>query len=619
MLVQALAHYADTDLKEQLSDQAFEEKPVRFAINIDLEGKYLGIVTREIEVTKTKGKKQRIIEKLKISKSPVARNNINKIYPLLGCDALDYVIGPNEGGWTSKNELEKHKKHFQGFVDLIKEMYEKTNNKYLRACIKFYENSDLLYKARNELKEKQAKSNELAMLSIVPQGQSVPFCLLDDEEIRDYWIKRYNLLRKESNETAGEGFCLISGKFGQISRTHDKIKGAARLGGQPAGVSLMSFDKDAFKSYGWDQNQNSPVNPDRAMAYVLALNDLLIPGLHRQGYSRDMLIRTRTDIAGVGFLYWTKELCDEDIFALAENSQGEDIANLLDAIFKGQKTITQNIKTNDFYLLAVSGNGGRLVVRDWHSDSLEQILTNIKKWFEQLCVPDVFKQGQFSDSPRLYDLIMSILPPKAKYEDKANASKIIRMLRRAIFGFSLDRSILYAALNRLKVSTGSDRLKPERIGLIRMCLNDIITIEKKGVHMSNQIDSNDPNLKHPACICGRLLAIYDGLQYQAQGEVGTPVADRYYALASAYPLLAFPKIELLSKSHLKKLKRDNKFAAVAISRRIDEFTSSLMEHNGKYPSQLSLEDQGRFAIGFHYQKALDAQAREQAKNKKENN
>ena len=48
---------------------------------------------------------------------------------------------------------------------------------------------------------------------------------------------------------------MISGKLGPIAPTHEKIKGASSLGGQASGVALMSFDKEAFRSYGWEQNR----------------------------------------------------------------------------------------------------------------------------------------------------------------------------------------------------------------------------------------------------------------------------------------------------------------------------------------------------------------------------
>ncbi len=113
----------------------------------------------------------------------------------------------------------------------------------------------------------------------------------------------------------------------------------------------------------------------------------------------------------------------------------------------------------------------------------------------------------------------------------------------------------------------------------------------------------DPSLNYPAYLCGRLLAVYDGLQYSAQGEVNATVSDRYYALASTYPQLAFPKLTDLSLKHLRKLRRDSRGAAVNIEKEIQEIHQQLAASGAKFPAQLSLEDQGRFAIGYHHQRA----------------
>lgn len=122
----------------------------------------------------------------------------------------------------------------------------------------------------------------------------------------------------------------------------------------------------------------------------------------------------------------------------------------------------------------------------------------------------------------------------------------------------------------------------------------------------------DPNLNHPAYICGRLLALYDGLQYQAQGEVNANVSDRYYSLASTYPALAFPKLSELGLRHLKKLRRDNRGAAVNIEKEIQEIHTRLAAAGATFPPPLSIEDQGRFAIGYHHQRA-DSMARAMAR------
>jgi CRISPR-associated protein Csd1 len=68
----------------------------------------------------------------------------------------------------------------------------------------------------------------------------------------------------------------------------------------------------------------------------------------------------------------------------------------------------------------------------------------------------------------------------------------------------------------------------------------------------------------------------------------------------------------LSLKHLRKLRRDNRAASVAIEREIQRFHERLANRGAKYPPPLSLEDQGRFAIGFHHQRA-EAMARAQAR------
>jgi CRISPR-associated protein Csd1 len=139
-----------------------------------------------------------------------------------------------------------------------------------------------------------------------------------------------------------------------------------------------------------------------------------------------------------------------------------------------------------------------------------------------------------------------------------------------------------------------------------MAVNDIAT--RSGSGEAPMTEALDSALKNPAYLCGRLLAVFGSLQYAAQGDVGVTVVERYYALASTNPTVAFPKIEQLGQHHLKKLRRDNGAAAYSIEGRLVELHASIALHGGRFPGQLSLEDQGRFAIGFHHQKA-DDQAR----------
>ena len=68
--------------------------------------------------------------------------------------------------------------------------------------------------------------------------------------------------------------CLVTGKEEIIARLHEpKIKGV--WGCQSAGALVVSFNDDAYKSFGKDQSYNAPVGVNAAFKYTNALNHLL--------------------------------------------------------------------------------------------------------------------------------------------------------------------------------------------------------------------------------------------------------------------------------------------------------------------------------------------------------
>ena len=78
----------------------------------------------------------------------------------------------------------------------------------------------------------------------------------------------------DSKAESVEGQCLVTGKNSAIARLHEpKIKGVS--GAQSAGAGIVSFNLDAFESYGKVQSYNSPVSKTAAFKYSTALNHLL--------------------------------------------------------------------------------------------------------------------------------------------------------------------------------------------------------------------------------------------------------------------------------------------------------------------------------------------------------
>ena len=589
MFVQALAQFADTneDVRESLQDEAWEERPVPYLIELAKDGTFLNITSRMKEVPRGK-KMASVPQALSIPRSPVNRNSGH--HPLLGADDISYVLGV--GAWTKAKDKEKQSGHHEAFVEFITKAAEATKGPALQACKQFYERPDEIEKARAALGD--AKPGSIVGLSVGGPVVSGPV-------VQAYWREHYKQAFSERVESGGMGECLISGMFGPIAPTHEKIKGVSSLGGQSSGVSLMSFDKEAFRSYGWEQNQNSPVSPGRAMAYVLALNHLLRSD---KGHRRD--------VAGVGFIFWLKNPENFDPFLLLDKP---DIAQVK-ALLNLDPDATPD--PNQFYLAGVTGNGGRLRVLYWVTDSLPRIKRNLGEWHEQLRVAG-FDYGPI----QLWQLLRSL-----DREGEPPKHRMVAVMRRAIEGRAqpLGYETLTKLLGRLRIPKEISENNPvaaARWGLLRLCINDIIYAQnnnKKGEEFMTE--NLDPAQTNPAYVCGRLLAEYEGLQYSAfrsagESQVKVSVADRYYSLASTYPAIAFPKVEVLGKKHLRKLQRENRGAAISIEQRLQELYLQLEKESGyRYPALLSLEDQGRFALGYHHQRAhsfAQAKARKESK------
>ena len=447
---------------------------------------------------------------------------------------------------------------------------------------------------------KDAKAGVIAL--------SVGRPLVDFEPVRNWWRRHYE---KEKAESIGDniGECLINGTIGPIAPTHEKVKGLASVGGR-AEVLLMSFDKDSFCSYGWKKNANSPVSPDRALAYVLALNDLLRPGGSASKVPGSEGKKRRHDKAGIGFVFWTREPSDYDIFKSLDPPDEATVDAMLNLNGEVQ------FDANQFYMAGLSGNGGRLRVRYWVADSLAKVQSNVAEWHRQLRIAWPWEDR----SPvRLWQLDR-ILDRDAEPPPHLE----IALVRRAIEGRAqpLGYAILSAALNRLRHPESGNRSdtrnKDSRplanlrvaVGLVRLCVNDLRHTRKE-----NQMSEGlDPNCTLPAYLCGRLMFEYENLQHAASGSVNSSVLDRYFSLASTYPAIAMPKIADLGQAHLRKLRRDKPGAAFRIDERLQVIHTKLTPSaSGAYPAKLSLEEQGLFILGYYHQKAENAQQIQAAK------
>ena len=101
-------------------------------------------------------------------------------------------------------------------------------------------------------------------------------------------------------------------------------------------------------------------------------------------------------------------------------------------------------------------------------------------------------------------------------------------------------------------------------------------------------------------VLGRLFAVLERIQEQAQGTgLNKTIRDTYFSAAASSPMVAFKRLDDLAVHHLAKIRNSGK-STVWLDKMLGE-VKCLMPKEG-YPAILSLEDQGRFSVGYYHQR-----------------
>jgi len=247
-------------------------------------------------------------------------------------------------------------------------------------------------------------------------------------------------------------------------------------------------------------------------------------------------------------------------------------------------------------------------VRDWLESTVPEVRQHVAEWFEDLGIvpPDgVGVKRDFKFYALLYGLVRADL-------DEISPQLPTQLLHGALRGRSmpLPQSALSAALRRQQLDQ-ENKLNPARLALIKTCLlrspnSQTSTNQTRDNTMTENLN---PESRDPAYLCGRLFAVFDRLQYLAQGSVNAGVVERYYASASSTPALVMGRLFRNAQFHLAKageglstsLSASQKQAiAENVRKDFEEISCGLGD---QFKPTLTLEEQGRFALGYYHQKA----------------
>ena len=617
MLLQALNEFYQRATRDGLiQEAAFANKYIRWQIPLDVDGNLQGVGLIETPETKDdNGRRQRKEFSVPRSSRPKVAGGVAEFL----CDGLEAVfclksdleaIEPSEKKRASQDANRQAK--FNDFWRQIEECCAETNSPLLNALLKFRQNFQAtgapeflrwgslkegekpgwLVKTATGMEEKLKADN----FTFVVDDE----LLLGVEELRDFWRRSYAQEIAAKTADAQVGVCLVSGREGvAISESHlpklMSIPGASSMG-----ASLVSFDKDSFRSYGLEKSYNSPVSFQAVEGYANALNFLVS---NRNYHQR---------IGDTALCFWVKETQEINLmFADLLNMPTQDaIKNFLGKVYAGDPNLTQ-FDEDKFYSVTLGGNAGRVVVRHWLQITVKQALTHLAEWFEDLQIIALRPHENDKIPPLNLFRLAACTVREAKDLRPEVASQLYRCAlegRRHKPSLSIAGNVLERIAIDLAKDGKSSLTNLSRFALLRLIVN---RNKKENEQMI------EPKLKDEiadeAYNCGRLLAVFQKLQAAAHGKGfdGAGVVEKYYGTASSSPNSAFAILWRLHQHHLKKLSRENKGASVAIKNEIADICAKFTKTNPpQFPRSFDLREQGRFALGFYQQIAADKEARD---------
>ena len=110
-----------------------------------------------------------------------------------------------------------------------------------------------------------------------------------------------------------------------------------------------------------------------------------------------------------------------------------------------------------------------------------------------------------------------------------------------------------------------------------------------------------------AYVLGRLFSVLEAIQMDANPGIKSTIRDRYFNSACATPASVFPVLIKLKNSHIKKLEREKESSKIYYEKLLTEIMNKLEI----YPKRLSLEEQGKFILGYYHQVQKKYEKREE--------
>jgi len=476
----------------------------------------------------------------------------------------------------------------RAFRSIVSDLGARTQDEGILAVHRFLQDWDP--RAARTWDEKEAVA--LGTIAFKLQGDS---CLVHERPaFRKYWEE--NWLTWGDYKFKVKAKCLVTGCEQHIARIHQPLKEVKDS--QTTGAALVSFNKDAFSSYGKEQSYNAPVGEEAAFAYTTALNHLL-----HKGNGHNIQIGDATTV------FWTDRPGAQDaVRAMIDPDSVKEtprkklhnkdekkysaVHELLMSLRDGEIPYftDRNLLETQCYIFGLQANKARIAVRFWHNCSLEELVHTVGRHYA-----DIAMERQHDSQPVLPS-IQQLLCAAASIQSRKNAHlKDIdtvppilsgALVRSILTGIPYPKSLFSIVLSRIRTDKQITYL---RAATLKACL-----LRNHPETAGDISISLDDARRDAPYLLGRLFAVLEKAQQDALGfEHGGAFRDRCFNTATATPSRVFPQLLRQSRQHVKTAEFGNAHAKKIrdVSQAIDNF-----------PPHLTLPEQGVFSIGYYHQK-----------------
>lgn len=592
-MLQALVRYyeiLDAEEDSTIPKRGYGTANISFSLNIDDDGNLINITSCKIAAGKKMVARQMIVPE------PVTGRTGTKPVPDFLYGNSSYVLGfDNKGNpGMTKACFESFKKHN---ISILR----KAQCREANAVIKFLGKCD----QEKVLDNPAIKEN----LDEIYKGAVFIFRYYGKEDVhnvpmvKEAWME----FKSKSSESPAQQ-CLVTGELAPIAILHPAIKGLYK--GQSMGNRLVSYNESAYESYNTSkekrQGLNGPVSEYAAFAYGTALNALLADEGHKLIMGETTVVFWAETTAPIYhdmfslFLdcsqLYTKDEKKKTVRSIAAE---RTVRTVLEKISQGKtadvdevykEAIDKNIR---FYVLGMSPNKARISARFFLKGSFGSFVGKIEQHYEDLSIQKQFDTDM--TSVPVWKILGETLTKVS--DDRAVSTYLSASLMRAVLlGEDYPNSLYQTILLRIHAEQDINYYKAS---VIKACL--VRKIRRSGINTYKEVLalSLNENSNNRAYLLGRLFAVLEKVQKDANPNVKSTIRNKYFSSASTTPSSTFPILLSLAQHHV--LKSDY---SIYYDKMIGEIMGKLDIDNDPFPKSLSLDEQGIFYLGFYHQRNL---------------